>query len=810
MKLLAYVHGQDGLVLETTQGRLRLQAVSDTVIRATYTLAPEFSTRPSLVVLPRALASRVPSSVTERLDGHLEYRSAGLRVRIDPATMAFSWYDRSGRLLAREPERGGKTLVPFDLVKYRYDDAGALTVQDGPDGQKVRASEGTAVVDRTSYHTKLEFVWQDGEALYGLGSHEDGVMNLRGSMQYLYQQNMKVVVPCLLSTRGYGLLWDSCSAMRFRDDAFGSYVWTDADEELDFYFMAGDTMDEVVASYRDLTGGVPMLPRWAFGYAQSKERYKTQEEILEVAAEYRRREIPLDLIVLDWRSWVGELWGQKTFDAERFPDPAGMVEALHAMGIKFMISIWPIMINECANQLEMRERGFLLGNRSTYDAFNPEARALYWKQANEGLFSSGLDAWWCDCTEPFEADWNGAVKPEPEDRMRINCEESARYLDREFAAAYSLLHSEGIYRGQRSVREDKRVVVLTRSGYAGQQRWSTIVWSGDCCATWESLRKQIPAGLNFCAAGLPWWTTDIGAFFVARKNEFWFWHGDYPQGVTDPLYRELYLRWFQFGAFLPMFRSHGTDTPREVWRFGEKGEPIYDSLVEFIRLRARLLPYLYSVAGAVSLHHGSMMKPLAFAFPSDAAIHDVGDQYLFGPVLMPCPVVTPLSENGGRREVRLPAGADWYDFWTGKRYDGGQTISIAAPLDVMPLFVRSGSILPLGPVVQHAAEAPEAGWEIRVYPGADGRFTVYEDSGDGYAYEHGEYGEFDLAWNDRLGRLEISGRRGSFPGMATARDLRLVLVGEGRGAGSAPVAGSEPVVKPVRWNGEPITVALSE
>ncbi len=724
--------------------------------------------------------------------------------------MAFSWYDRSGRLLAREPESGGKTLVPFDLVKYHYAYAGALTIQDGADGQKVRASEGIAVVDRRSYHTKLEFAWQDGEALYGLGSHEDGVMNLRGSMQYLYQQNMKVVVPCLVSTRGYGVLWDSCSAMRFRDDAFGSYVWTDADEELDYYFMAGDSLDEVLSSYRALTGAVPMLPRWAFGYAQSKERYKTQEEILEVAAEYRRRNIPLDLIVLDWHSWEGELWGQKTFDLERFPDPAAMVEKLHAMGIKFMISIWPLMIHGGANQVEMRERGFLLGNQATYDAFNPEARALYWKQANEGLFSTGLDAWWCDCTEPFEADWNGAVKLEPEERMRMNSEEASHYLDREFASAYSLLHSEGIYRGQRSVREDKRVVVLTRSGYAGQQRWSTIVWSGDCCATWETLRKQIPAGLNFCAAGLPWWTTDIGAFFVARKEDLWFWHGNHPEGVADPAYRELYLRWFQFGAFLPMFRSHGTDTPREVWRFGEEGEPIYDSLVGFIRLRSRLLPYLYSVAAAVSLRQDSMMKPLAFAFPEDAAIHDVGDQYLFGPALMPCPVVSPLSENCGRREVRLPTGVDWYDFWTGKRHDGGQTISTAAPLDLMPLFVRAGSILPLGPVVQHAAEALEAGWEIRVYPGADGRFTVYEDSGDGYAYERGEYSEFDITWDDRLGMLEIGARRGSFPGMATARHFLLVLVEDGRGVGGDPTTESERAVRSVRWMGELISVGLRE
>lgn len=798
MKLLSFAEGPDGLTLETDRGRLRVRAVSRNALRVTYTLEPDFSASPSMIVPPRDPPADAQARLREREGGALEYGAADVAVRIDPATLAFSWHDGSGRLLVREPRRGGKTLEPFTLMKRRFGAGEALSVQDGADGQKVRGEGGTAYADRRSYRTKLEFEWREGEALYGLGSHEEGVMNLRGSVQYLYQQNMKVAVPFLVSTRGYGVLWDSCSAMRFRDDAFGSYLRTDADEELDYYFIAGETMDEVVASYRDLTGAAPMLPAWAFGYVQSKERYETQAEIVSVAREYRRRGIPLDLIVLDWRSWTGDLWGQKSFDPERFPDPRAMVRELHAMDVKLMISIWPNMSNDGPDQVEMRRRGFLLGNGSTYDAFDPEARALYWKQAERGLYSSGLDAWWCDCTEPFEADWRGAFKPEPEERMLMNCEEANRYLDPEYACAYSLAHSEGIYRGQRSSGDGKRVVILTRSGYAGQQRWSTVVWSGDCAATWETLRKQIPAALNFSASGLPWWTTDIGAFFVDRKEDLWFWRGDYPGGVADPAYRELYLRWFQFGAFLPMFRSHGTDTPREIWRFGEEGDPEYDALVAFSRLRMRLLPYVYSVAGSVHLRGRSMIRALAFAFPADAAVHDVGDQYLFGPALMPCPVVSPLSENGGSRAVVLPEGADWYDFWTGRRYGGGRTVAADAPLGIMPLFARSGSVLPLGPAVQHAGEKRDAAWELRVYPGGDGAFTVYEDSGDGYGYERGEYCEYDLSWKDATATLEISARRGAYPGMPASREFLAVIVGEG--------GGTEP--KRIVWEGKAASLPL--
>ena len=319
------------------------------------------------------------------------------------------------------------------------------------DGLRMRAENVRQVIARQAYHTRLEFEWAEDEALYGLGSHEEGMLNLRGQHQYLYQQNMKAVVPVLVSTRGYGILLDSYSLMTFHDDALGSFLWTDVDDELDYYFIYGPEFDQIVHQLRHLTGPAPMLPRWAFGYIQSKERYTSQAELLEVVREYRARGLPLDCIVLDWKSWTGDLWGQKSLDPERFPNPRQMTEDLHALHARLMVSIWPIMRRGGANWPEMNDQGFLLGNQATYDAFNPAARACYWKQANEGLFAHGIDAWWCDCTEPFEADWKGAVKPEPEEQMRINTEEAKRYLDPEFINAYSLLHSQGIYEGQRAV-----------------------------------------------------------------------------------------------------------------------------------------------------------------------------------------------------------------------------------------------------------------------------------------------------------------------------------------------------------------------
>jgi alpha-D-xyloside xylohydrolase len=788
MPIRSYSNRPDGLWIESDQGWLLLTPYSERMIRVRYSLKPEFSTQSSLVVIAQP-EPEVGWAVSEQ-PGCLVVSTSQVAIQIDRQTLAFTYLDSEGHLLTRESARGGKTLEPVDVLVSVFDASTTTESRENVDGVRIDARNVRQVVNRQAYHTKLEFEWAEGEALYGLGSHEEGMFNLRGQHQYLYQQNMKAVVPVLVSTRGYGIFLDSTSLITFHDDAFGSYLWTDVDDELDYYFVYGPEFDEVIHELRDLTGQAPMLPRWAFGYIQSKEHYQSQEELLSVVREYRRRQLPLDCIVQDWKSWTGELWGQKTFDPLRFPDPRQMTEDLHALHARMMISIWPIMRPGGANWQEMHDRGLLLGNQATYDAFNEEARACYWEQANTGLFSRGIDAWWCDCTEPFEADWKGAVKPEPEERVRINVEEMKRYLDPERINAYSLLHSAGIYEGQRKVSEGKRVVNLTRSAYLGQQRYATITWSGDVAASWETLRRQVAEGLNFCMTGVPYWTVDIGAFFVRRRPEMWFWAGDYDAGVADLGYRELYLRWFQYGTFLPMFRSHGTDTPREIWRFGEPGEPVYEALVKFLHLRYRLLPYIYSLAGWTTQSAYTMLRALPFDFRADPQTYNIADQFLLGPALMVCPVTqpmqfgansTPLQDVLQARPVYLPKGADWYDFWTDEKMTGGQSLQAAAPLDRIPLYVRAGSILPMGPVRQYVDDQPDAPVELHIYPGSDGAFSLYEDEGDAYNYETGAFSCIPMRWQDESRTLTLGTRSGSYAGMLETRTFILVLHGQAEG-----------------------------
>ena len=429
------------------------------------------------------------------------------------------------------------------------------------------------------------------------------------------------------------------------------------------------------------------------------------------------------------------------------------------------------------------------------------------------MFSHGIDAWWCDCTEPFEADWKGAVKPEPEERLRINTEEAKRYLDPEFINAYSLLHSQGIYEGQRRVTGEKRVVNLTRSAYLGQQRYATVTWSGDTAARWETLRRQIADGLNFCATGMPYWTLDIGAFFVKHKPEMWFWSGDYDEGVADLGYRELFVRWFQYGAFLPMFRSHGTDTPREIWQFGEPGEPFYEALVDALHLRYRLLPYIYSLAGWITQHDYTMLRALPFDFRSDPATYDIRDQFMFGPALMVNPVTCPMLYDVGSqpldgiqqtRPVYLPAGTDWYDFWTGQKYSGGQTIQADAPISRLPLYVRSGSILPMGPVRQHTNDLPEAPVELHIYPGQDGSFELYEDEGDQYNYEDGAFSMIDIHWQEAERQLTLEARKGEYAGMPEQRVIEIFLHDEKPPAWHIPVGSN----RKVHYSGQQVVIKL--
>jgi len=734
-----------------------IQILEEGLFRITMSKTDRFILRDEPMIINSKPAG-IKWDLTESNNEHI-ISTSKLRVVLDK-NGAIRYTTAGNELLTREPEKNGRVLRPIDIVRVKYEPDALLEEIQGVDGMRTRA-KGMPYNDRKGYQTRLSFVFQENEAIFGLGQHEEGILDYRGQHQFLYQHNLKVACPVFMSSRGWGIFYNSCSAMTFHDDLMGSYISSDADEEMDFFFMYGPEFDDMIGYIRKLTGDAVMLPKWAFGYVQSKERYSTQDELLEIAREYRERNIPLDIIVQDWQTWEEGFWGQKSVDKKRYPDLAGCIDELHKLDVKIMFSIWPHMQGNGANQQEFLKKGLLLGNRSTYNAFSEEARKVYWKQVNDELFSKGVDAWWCDCTEPFEADWYGTEPMIPEDRFQLNVSEFKAYLDPAMINAYSIMHSRGIWEGQRGVTDKKRVINLTRSGYPGQQRYGTIVWNGDPSATWEILRRSIPDGLNFCLSGQPYWNFDVGAFF-SGSWEHWFSRGEYEDGCNDPEYRELYLRWLQVGIFLPMLRSHGTCTPREVWRFGEKGEYIYDAIVDAINFRMILLPYIYSIMGDTALNKGTPLRMLAFDYRYDPVAIRLKDQFMLGRGLMVCPVLEPGAVS---RDVYLPNGSDWFDFYTGEKFNCSQTISVDAPLNKVPLFVPAGTIIPTGPVRQHAFDLPGAETVLLVFPGKDGSFVLYEDEGDGYGYECGEFIKRTITWNDSAQKLKIAACVGTYPGM---------------------------------------------
>ncbi len=787
MKILGHRTEPDGVVLSTSTGQLKVQALGPQVMRVVFTAREEFASDASLMLVD-GLARTAPILTAE--DGSLVLETPRLRLVVDTESGAFTWTDEYGTLLVREPQdlADTKLLAPVDVLRTIVDPDAQISTVRGADGERSTVVGTRTVVDRQAYSTRLRLELSEGEAIYGLGQHEEGILNYRGHHQNLYQQNMKIVAPALVSSRGWAMVWDSQSLAAFHDDQDGTYFWTDVDDELDVLMIVGPEPDDLVREIRRLTGEAPMLPRWAFGYVQSKDRYVDAAELLDVVREFRARGLPLDCIVQDWQHWPEGLWGQKSFDPSRFPDPAGLVDELHGLGVRLMVSIWPNMHGDGDDRRDFESHGQLLADASTYDAFDPAARTRYWQQVRDGYARFGVDAFWADCTEPFEADWKGTMQPEPWQRVAINSEELKKYLDPERINAYSLLHSQGLYEGHRADVPDKRAFTLTRSGFIGQQRYSAVTWSGDHSATWGTLRRQIADGLNLCLTGTPYWSFDIGAYFVTPAPDgMWFWRGHFPAGADDLGYRELFVRWLQMGTFIPIMRAHGRCTPREPWRFGDEGDATYDTIKAFLELRMRLLPYLYSLAGWTTHRGYTPMRALVFDFRHDRAVYDVDDQFMLGPALLVCPVThpihygpgsTPLTGTAATRSVYLPAGCDWYDFWTGRRYDGGQRIEAAAPLEQIPVFVRAGSVLPLGPVVSHTGESSEGPLEIRVYPGADASFDLYEDAGDGYGYEHGEFAVTNLVWDDASQHLAVGAPDGGYPGMPADRDVRVVVVTE--------------------------------
>ena len=599
-------------------------------------------------------------------------------------------------------------------------------------------------------------------------------------------------------------------------------IWSEMAKDLDYYFIAGDNIDEVVSGYRTLTGKAQVFPKWTLGFWQSRERYKTSDEITGTLAEFRRRNIPVDNIVQDWNYWEDDQWGSQNYDPKRYPDPQKMLDDVHRMNGRFMISVWPKFYANTDNYKELDRNGWIyrqavndsiydwLGYMgSFYDAYSAGARKMFWHQMDRGLYSKykkGVDAWWMDASEPNVRDctpmWYRKALSGP----------TALGTATEYFNAYSIPNADAIYNGQRSVNPNQRVFLLTRSGFAGEQRYSTATWSGDIGTRWEDMRAQMTAGLNYCIAGLPFWGMDQGGFsvesrYVKAQREY-----DQTGVESEDLkeWRELQARWNQFGCFVPLYRAHGQWPLREVWNIAPEEHPAYKSIVWYDHLRYRLMPYLYSMAGAVHFNDYTMMRALVMDFNGDAKVYDIRDQWMFGPSLMACPV----SEYKARyRSVYLPTKAStdgsqtfgWYDLYTGQHYAGGQTIMAQAPYERIPVYVPEGSIIPFGPDMQWSDEKPAELINLYVYAGRNAKFTLYEDEGTNYNYERGKYATIDFAWDDASRTLTIAGRKGAFDGMLKSRRFNVVLVSKDK---KQQLDLDTPEGKTVNYNGKEIVVKL--
>ncbi|GAA0311827.1 hypothetical protein GCM10009087_22430 [Sphingomonas oligophenolica] len=901
-----------------------------TVVRVNANLGASYWTARSLVVIRAPEA--VPFTLREA-PGTLELVGRKLRIAIDTRSGALAYYDSSGRLLTRE-----KADAPQSIDKR--------VISNAP-----------------TYEVENRFTLKPGEGIYGFGFTGDDEVNRRNKEVLLVQTNVGIIIPVMVSTERYGVLWDTYSQMRFKDDAEGARLWAEsAPGGVDYYFMAGDTMDKVVGAYRWLTGDAPMYPKQAFGLFMSKERYPTQQRILDVARTFRKEGFPLDYIVQDWQYWGSDKdgsWSGMTWDPTRFPDPAGMSRTIHDLNMKLMVSIWPSIGNDTAlaHELDRYNLRFaplhwISKHARVYDAYSPKGREIYFKYIKSGLLDKGVDALWMDGTEVevSSAMWNPVDNIRDTKALGSNAMgDFTRYLN-----PYSLLTTEGTYKGQRAT-SDKRVFTLTRSAWAGAQRTAAASWSGDIYASWKTFAQQIPGGLDVTITGNPYWTQDTGGFFVT----------DFPGGEKNPAWRELFARWFQYAAFNPIMRVHGTSVEREPYLFKTLDPQVYQSLLDSVHLRYRLLPYIYSLSAKVTSDRYTLMRALPMDFPDDPATHDINDSFMFGSSLLVHPVThamynilpsapttvpteqlrtadgtpgltvhyfagenfetpggtaldekidhtwpdPPLAElppgltslshfsarwegdliapedgdyeigltcndgmrlylggekvidewnraatryrsvrrtlkkgqhlpvrlefyhpEGGRvfrfvwrtpaelkrdaavmnaprdltMRTYLPAGTDWYDFWTNQRYRGGDTVARETPLDIVPLYVRAGAIVPMGPVVQYATEQPAAPYEIRIYPGADGKFTLYEDDNETYAYERGQSARYDLSWNDATRTLTVGPRRGSFPAMVKRRTLDISVVNPA-GMGSAA-----PAVRTIAYDGRAMVVRFPD
>ncbi len=899
-------------------------------VRVNENLGQNFWKHPSIVVVGKPAA--VPFKVKEA-GNHITIVSDRLQISADKKTGALTFMDASGKELTKE--RADK---PCEIKQVEI--SGAPT-----------------------YEVANTFALKPSEGWYGFGYVDSAPANInrRGQELLLIQTNLGIVIPMIISTERYGIMWDTYSVMKFKDDGSGARLWAEsAPGGVDYYFFGGENLDQVMASYRDLTGAAPMYPKQALGLFMSKERYQTQDRLVEVVRNFRKAQFPLDTIVQDWQYWGSDkdgTWSGMIWNPERYPDPEGMTKAVHDLHMKLMISIWPSVGNDTPLGKELDQYGlrfeplhWISKKARIYDAFSEKGREIYFKHAKSGLFDKGVDALWMDGTEVEvgTACWNpNEVARDIKSLGNNAMGDFSRYLN-----PYTLMTTKGTYEGQRAT-SNKRVFTLTRSAWCGAQRYAAASWSGDSFASWKTLKAQMAGGLEVTMSGNPWWTQDIGGFFV----------NSYPGGEKNPTYRELFARWYQFGAFNPIFRVHGTNIEREPYIFKEMDPDMYQSLLDITHLRYRLMPYLYSQSWQVTSAGYTLMRGLPMDFPDDVKTRAISDAFMFGPAFLVHPVTRPMynvetppattlpteylrtpngkpglavqyfaGENfdtpkeksidktvdhdwpgpplaeppggldscehfsarwegkivapedgeyeigvegddgfrlylngnkvvedwsqaaarykstklklrkgqkvdlkleyfqGGRdRVVRLawrtpteikkmesektgsdtsyetylPEGSNWFDFWNNQPYTGGQTVKRDCPLNILPLYVRAGSIVPMGPVMQYATEKPDAPYEIRIYPGGDAKFTIYEDDNETYNYEKGERATYDLVWNNEARTLSIGPRQGSFPGMVAERKLNIVLALPNRNAGIEPASVD---VKTVQYTGQPVQV----
>jgi len=817
----------DGVTMQMNPGVLRLEVFSPGIIRVTYAAHDKLPELKSLAVIgkPERPKWKVRDTKTEFI-----LRTAEIEARVNRATGAIAFHDGSGKLLLAEPATGGKTMT-------------AVTVNG-----------------ESSFQPEQSFASPADEFLYGLGQFQEGIWNWRGMPQELRQLNTEISIPMIVSSYGYGLLWNNASLTEFnpadtqvmltnksgtftttvagdfvffvkdgdRRNLIGVQVngqtvaaitnmWvtcaisgkialpanttcsvtllgggrdakvfarplgntttfrSEVGDAIDYYFFYGPSADQIIAGYRQATGDAPLFPKAAYGFWQCRERYSSQAQMLAAASQFRSNQIPVDYIVQDWQYWGNHGWGAYEWDLGHYPDPTDMITQLHAEHFKYMISVWSNPSGIVGKALAAMPHG-LIPRSAWMDVYNPAVRSLRWKYMDQAFYSIGTDAWWQDATEPGD-DGNSV--------SGVQCFSGSANRVRN---SYPLFASEATYEGQRATDPGKRVVILSRSAYLGQQRYAAAAWSGDVHGDWLTFARQIPPGLNYSITGLPYWTTDTGGFFHPRNQ------------YTSPDYNELLTRWFQWSTFCPILRIHGSGTATETWNWLPETQT---NLIAYDQLRYRMLPYNYSVAWEITHDHYTPMRALVMDFPKDKNVLPMTDEYMFGPAFLVCPITTPQATA---RAVYLPSGTSWVDFWTGKTLVGGQTVTANAPVNILPLFVKPGSIIPMGPFIQYSSEKPADPIEVRVYPGADGGFTLYEDEGDNYNYEKGKYATIPLEWNEAKQTLSIGERSGKFPGMLKERTFRVVFVSSNHGAG---IAAEEKADAVVHYTGKPRSVSVS-